>query len=291
MKNAPVRHRIEYAFYRGVRRLLLGMPLARVRRFGQGLGAFAHAVVVPKRRLALRNVERAFPEKTATERRAIVRQAFRIFGATCCEMVAAERFTPEDLDRFRVTGWEHVEAAQALGRGVCFTSGHLGRWEFGALWIAHKTGSLHTVVRPLDNPHVAAEVAAARARFGNQLIAKQGAARRMLAVLRQRGNLAVIVDQRVRESAGILVPFFGHPAWTSPALAAVSLHTGAPVVPIFCVAEGEAHYAVSFLPAILPEGEGKEAEAGLTARYMDVVVDEIKKDPPQWLWMHRRWSS
>ena len=164
------------------------MPLARVRRFGQGLGAFAHAVVVPKRRLALRNVERAFPEKTAAERRAIVRQAFRIFGATCCEMIAAERFTPEDLDRFRVTGWEHVEAAQALGRGVCFTSGHLGRWEFGALWIAHKTGSLFTVVRPLDNPHVAEEVAAARARFGNQLIAKQGAARRMPAVLRKRGT-------------------------------------------------------------------------------------------------------
>lgn len=291
MKNAPVRHRLEYVFFAAARRRLLRMPFARVRRFGHRLGSVAHALIPGKRRLAVRNLERAFPEQSDAQRREIARQAFRIFGATCCEMVAAERFSNDELAaRLRYEGWEHVEAAAALGRGLCFTSGHFGRWEFGALAIALRLGTLHTVVRPLDNPLVSADVERSRARFGNALIAKQGAVRRMLSVLRAHGNLAVIVDQRVRESAGILVPFFGHPAWTSPVLAAVSLRSGAPVVPIFCTAEGDEGFRVRTLPAILPAGEGKEAEAALTERYLDAVAQEIRADPPQWLWMHRRWK-
>ena len=290
MKNAPVLHRIEYALYAAVRGGLRRMSFAGVRRFGHRLGGLAYTVVRSKRKLALRNLARVFPEKSSSEREAIARQAFRIFGATCCEMVAAERFSPADLaGRFHVTGWEHVEAAAALGRGLCLTTGHFGRWEFSALYVAMRLGSLHTVIRPLDNPFVSADVEQARARFGNALIYKQGAVRRMLGVLRERGNLAVIVDQRVRESAGILVPFFGHPAWTSPVLAAVSLRTGAPVVPVFCTAEGAEEFRVRILPAILPEGEGKEAEARLTERYLEVIAEEIRQDPPQWLWMHRRW--
>jgi KDO2-lipid IV(A) lauroyltransferase len=291
MKDAPVRHRIEYAFFRAARRGLLAMPFARVRRFGHGLGSVAHALLPGKRRLALGNLARAFPEKSEAERGEIARQAFRIFGATCCEMVATEGFSPADIEqRFHATGWEHLEEAVALGRGVCITSAHLGRWELGALYVAMRLGSLHTVVRPLDNPLVSADVERSRARFGNTLIPKQGAVRRMLSVLRARGTLAVIVDQRVRESAGILVPFFGHPAWTSPVLAAVSLRTGAPVVPVFCTAEGAEDFHVRVLPAIHPEGEGKEAEASLTERYLEVVEQEVRADPAQWLWMHNRWK-
>jgi KDO2-lipid IV(A) lauroyltransferase len=292
MKDAPVRHRIEYAFFRAARRGVLAMPFARVRRFGHGLGSLAHALIPGKRRLALRNLARVFPEKTDAERRAITRQAFRIFGATCCEMVAAERFTDADMEqRFHVTGWENIEQAAALGRGLCLTTGHFGRWEFSALYVAMRLGSLNTVIRPLDNPLVSADVERSRARFNNVLIPKQGAVRRMLSVLRAHGNLAVIVDQRVRESAGILVPFFGHPAWTSPVLAAVSLRSGAPVVPVFCTAEGAEDFRVRVLPAIHPEGEGKEAEASLTERYLEVIAREVRADPPQWLWMHRRWRG
>src|SRR5204863_9590783 len=105
MKDAPVQHRIEYAFFRAARRGVLGMPFARVRRFGHRLGALAHALIPGKRRLALRNLARVFPEKSDAERRAIARQAFRIFGATCCEMVATERFSSADIERrFHATG-------------------------------------------------------------------------------------------------------------------------------------------------------------------------------------------
>src|SRR5438045_2750941 len=64
MKDAPVQHRIEYAFFRAARRGVLAMPFARVRRFGHGLGSAAHALIPGKRRLALRNLARVFPEKS-----------------------------------------------------------------------------------------------------------------------------------------------------------------------------------------------------------------------------------
>jgi len=38
-------------------------------------------------------------------------------------------------------------------------------------------------------------------------------------VMRDRGRLGILIDQRVQEREGIAVPFFGRPALTSPILA------------------------------------------------------------------------
>ena len=90
---------------------------------------------------------------------------------------------------------------------------------------------------------------------------------------------------------GVLVPFLGHPAWTSPVLAILSLLTRAPVVHLACVPVEGGRYRVSLRPPIEPEGEGPEAEAALTRRYMEEVERDIRLRPELWLWMHRRWRT
>jgi KDO2-lipid IV(A) lauroyltransferase len=50
-------------------------------------------------------------------------------------------------------------------------------------------------------------------------------------------------------------------------------------------------YRVRLEPPIWPEGEGDEAVAALTARYLAVVEDEIRARPAEWLWLHDRWKE
>jgi lauroyl/myristoyl acyltransferase len=75
----------------------------------------------------------------------------------------------------------------------------------------------------------------------------------------------------------------------------MSMRTGAPVVPIFGYPEPGGRYRVVLRPAILPptqEQKGEAADAAaqrLTARYMEVVEQEIRRQPPLWMWLHRRW--
>ena len=120
---------------------------------------------------------------------------------------------------------------------------------------------------------------------------KKGAGFKLLNAYRKGARIAMSIDQHVRPSAGIRVPFLGHPAWTSPVLAMLSIRTGAPVVHFTCVPTAGGRYRVRFRPPIEPVGKGEEARAALTRRYMEEIERDVRRQPELWLWMHRRWRS
>ena len=294
MKNRPVAHRVEYGFYLAVKGFLRALPHAGARAFGRRLGSLAHALDRRHREVALRNMALALPELAETERRRLVKECFRHFGAALCDAISSTRFTPTELcHRMSLRGWENLDEAERRGKGIFILSAHLGFWELVPPLIGLTRGRMDTVVRPADNPWLDRELRALRERFGNAVIPKRGAARRMLEVLRGGGRVGILIDQRVQEREGIAVSFFGRPALTSPVLARVSLRTGAAVVPITAYSEPGGRYRVVVRSPILPpEGGGdEEAVTALTRRYLEVAEEDIRAHPEMWLWMHRRWEE
>jgi KDO2-lipid IV(A) lauroyltransferase len=297
MKDRPLRHRLEYGFYRTVKGLLRALPHTGARAFGRGLGAFAHAVNRRHREIALRNMALALPEVDEAERRRLVRECFRHFGAALCDAISSSRFDARELcHRFTLEGWEHIDEAEKLDKGLFLLTAHLGFWELSPPIVALTRGPMSFVVRPADNPWLDGELRSLRERFGNEVVPKRGAARRMLEVIRGRGRMGILIDQRVQEKEGIQVPFFGRPALTSPILARLSLRTGAPVVPLSVHPEPGGRYRVIVRPAILPpeapeRSSGDEAVLALTRRYLETAEEDIRAFPAQWLWMHRRWDE
>jgi KDO2-lipid IV(A) lauroyltransferase len=289
------RFRLEYGLYLALKGFLRSLPHAGARSFGRGLGSFAHALDRRHREVALRNMALALPEIGEAERRRLVKACFRHFGAALCDAISSTRFAPTELcHRMSLRGWENLEEAERRGRGIFILSAHLGLWELVPPIIGLTRGRMDTVVRPADNPWLDRELRALRERSGNADIPKRGAARRMLEVLRGGGRVGILIDQRVQEKEGIAVPFFGRPALTSTVLARLSLRTGAAVVPIAAYPEPEGRYRIVVRPAILPpegEGDGEEAVAALTRRYLETAEEDIRAHPEMWLWMHRRWDE
>jgi len=299
VKNAPVRHAVEYAAYQGLRQALHLLPHSAARRLGRGVGAVAHALDRRHRKVVLGNLALAYPELAEPERKRLARDCFRHFGAALCDTVSAERFDLVEMcRRIDLSGWENVEAAQAAAapRGIFAMTAHLGLWEMAAHVFGTYGGALHVIGRPLDNPHLDRHLTEHRRRYGNHLLGKRGAARGMTRALEGGENVALLIDQRVQAHEGIEVPFFGHPALTSPVLAKMSIRLGVPVVPSYCLPAPEGRYRVWFKPPISPpqdagkdDEERDEAVRRLTARYMAEMEEEIRRSPELWLWMHRRW--
>jgi KDO2-lipid IV(A) lauroyltransferase len=294
MKDRPFRHRLEYGLYQVFKTFLRTLPHATARSFGRGLGSFAHALDRRHREIARRNMALALPEIGAAERDRLVRECFRHFGAALCDAVSSSRFDEVEIcRRFTLEGWEHVEAAEALGRGLFFLTAHLGFWELAPPVLGLYRGAVGIVVRPADNPWLDRELTRLRARFGNFVLPKRGAARKMLETIRRGGRVGLLIDQRVQAKEGIETTFFGHAALTSPILARMSLRTGAPVVPVTIYPEPEGRYRLVARPAVLPpEGavDDEPAVAALTQRYLAVAEEDIRAHPEMWLWMHRRWD-
>jgi KDO2-lipid IV(A) lauroyltransferase len=316
VKHAPVRHRLEYGGYLTLKGIVRALPHVAARSLGAALGSLACRLDRRHREVAAANLALVFPTLPAKERRRLVAACFRHFGGALFDLISSERFDPVELcRRFSYDGWEHLDRAERLGRGVFLLGAHHGYWEISGRPICLYRGVLHTVARPADNPYLERELSRLRRGLGYAVLPKRGAARRMLQVVRAGGLVGILPDQRVQEREGILVPFFGHPALTTPVLARLSLRDGCPVVPVFAYPQPGGRYRMVIRPPILPDearasgadaaGAGQAgrsddagaagedtgtAVAALTRRYLEAIEREIRDHPEMWLWMHRRWD-
>jgi len=94
----------------------------------------------------------------------------------------------------------------------------------------------------------------------------------------------------VRPKDGILEPFLGQLAWTSPLLAFLTRKTNTPVVPVYCAPTAGGRFHVQVMPPIEPTREGPDQAARLTRAYLASVEALIRQRPELWMWMHRRWQ-
>jgi KDO2-lipid IV(A) lauroyltransferase len=182
----------------------------------------------------------------------------------------------------------------AKDRGVFFLTAHIGSWEVAALVTGLKVeAGLSVVNRPLDNPLLEVELDRLRKLYGNHVFGKHNIVREVLAQLKKRGGVGILIDQRVREDKGVEVPFFGHPAWTPGILARMTRKTGAPVVPTFALRDAPGRYILRYDELVIVDdlNETELEDVPLTTRYMAILEEAIRANPDQWLWYHDRWKQ
>ncbi len=114
----------------------------------------------------------------------------------------------------------------------------------------------------------------------------------ILAVLRGGGVLSFLADQDAGQR-GLYVDFFGRPASTHKAIALLAIEHNAPIVVGYARRIGhEFRYEVGCADVIFPEewtGTAEDARI-LTQRYTKAIETIVRRDPDQYLWLHRRWK-
>jgi Kdo2-lipid IVA lauroyltransferase/acyltransferase len=291
------RHRFESALMKSALAVLRLLPSGSATSFGRAAARVFFLFARSRRRILRHNLERAFPEKGPAEIRSIERGCVENLGAALMEFVESSRVSREQvLSRVTLAGEDNYARARARGRGVFLLSAHFGSWEIGAIRAGLIAEPIASVVRPLDNPLLEAELEARRTRLGNRVIRKKDAAREILRAIRARQTVAILIDQNVVPAEAVFVPFFGRPAATTPSLALLQMKTDAAVVPVFTWPLGDGRYRLQFEKPILAEefasaGGREERVLAATARYMAVTEEAVRGNPGAWLWMHNRWRT
>jgi KDO2-lipid IV(A) lauroyltransferase len=252
-----------------------------------------HAADAFHRDIARENLARAFPARSEAQRRVLTRDMFAHFGSLLFELLKVGRLPQAELLRLiEFEGSERVAHAYAQGRGVLFFTGHFGYWEIQALaqpLVAHPVSVL---ARPLDNPRLHAWLERIRTSTGNLVIYRQGAIRRVLRELALNRGVAILIDQHLHSPDVVHVDYFGRPAATTSALAALALRTGAPVIPVFALPLPGGRYRFVYEhPVEPPDASAPDAVAVFTQRCTDVLEMYVRRHPELWLWMHRRWRQ
>ena len=270
----------------------LPRPLARAS--GISIAWLVYLLHGKLRRVGMRNLELAFPEKRRRERKKILRGVFTSLGRQVAEVCLFPTYTRENVSKTVVyEGFENFERALARGRGVIFLTAHLGAWELSAFAHSLYGYPLNIVMRPLDNPYLDRLTREYRTMHGNKAVDKDFA-RGLIAAMRKGETVGVLMDTNMIASQGVFVDFFGIAACTASGVARVALKTDAAVVPGFTIWDpGLQKYRLRFDPAVelVRTGNTEADVAANTAKFTKVIEEYVRKYPDQWLWVHRRWKT
>jgi Kdo2-lipid IVA lauroyltransferase/acyltransferase len=288
-------NRLQYAPLAVLVRLVGVLPRTVARGFGILLGQLTYYLYPRLRRVGHRNLQIAFPEKSATERRKILKGVYTSLGRLLAEFCLFPYYTVRNSSQVAVyQGFENFEAAERRGLGVLLLTAHFGGWEVGSFFHSLQGHPIRIVVRPLDNPYVDDLVTTYRTLHGNTVVNKQDFARGLLHAMHKNEAVGWRMDTNMPPPQGVFVPFFGIAACTASGTARVALHTGAAVVPAFTIWDPELRkYRVQFDAALdlVNTGDSEADAITNTALFNRVLESYIRKYPEQWLWVHRRWKT
>src|SRR6478672_6998219 len=128
-----MRQRLEYAIAWLIIKILGVLPRPLARAAAIALSWIIYWFHVRLRRVGMRNLALAFPEKTRRERARILHGVFTSLGRQLAEVCLFPKYTLENVGKVVVyDGFENFERALAGGKGVLFLTAHLGGWELSS---------------------------------------------------------------------------------------------------------------------------------------------------------------
>ncbi|MEP6704789.1 MAG: lysophospholipid acyltransferase family protein [Acidobacteriota bacterium] len=295
---------LEYVPVRLLFAVLGVLPRKTALGAGVFLGRLGYRFAGGLRRVALRNLEIAFPEKGPREHEAIALGSFESLGRLLGELTQFPRATPETLESLIEFEFESeeskrspemmaVETEWAKGRGTLLLGPHLGNWEMGVFAYSALRDKITYLARPLDNPLIEQFTVRLRTRFGNRPIDKNNSVSKAMSILREGGILGVLPDVNVLPRDGVFVPFFGTLACTTSGVAMMAMRTNAMILPMCCVWNKKTEkYNVRFgkLVEQARTGDRHRDVYEMTAAFTLEMEKFIRAYPDQWLWIHKRWK-
>jgi Kdo2-lipid IVA lauroyltransferase/acyltransferase len=264
-------------------------------KFGEVLGSVLFFFWRSRRAIAVENLRAAVLRGSIAidaSPEDVIKQDFRNLGKSFVEVLKVYYGLGEQIiGRVEISGAENLRAAQEKGKGVIFITGHCGNWELNALVFSRRLARVNVVARPVDNPYINWIVEHARKKYGNRVIYKKGALKKILSCLRSEEVVGILMDQSVVPAEGVVTEFLGKRDYTTKMPAVIARKTGCPVIPAFIsrTPRGhliEIHEAVKLDASI----DGETAVLNDTIKFSAYIEEYIRRNPSEWLWIHRRWK-
>jgi KDO2-lipid IV(A) lauroyltransferase len=267
------------------------LPLGVQAGLGRLLGRVAHRLVSSRRRIAERNVELCFPELSAGERDQLVREHFGWLGRSLLERGLLWYAPRARLERLiRVEG--DVGLAQRSKRPVMWLVPHfMGLDVAGIASLLYQKRKVVSIYQRQSNAVMDRALRRGRLRLGNaEIFSREDGGKPLVRAIRRGDVFFNLPDMDFGMRDAALVPFFGVPAATllAPSRLAKALNMIVQPVIAEMLPDGQG-YRVRFEPpwADFPSDD----PLADTARMNRWFETEIRRNPAQYLWVHRRFKT
>lgn len=269
--------------------LLARLPLGLLIGLGGLLGGLAYRFAPARRHVTRVNIALCFPELDAVQQDHLVRRVFQHAGISVCELVIAWLNPRKPVaQRFTLTGAEHLRAAATQGRGVLLVGAHFSCMDFASQALAQAV-DIDVMYRENRNPAWEWLQERGRRRYFAGVIERDDT-RQTLRRLRDGRTIWYAADQDYGREHSVFAPFFGIPAATITATARLARFNGSPVLFMRQHRCLEKHtWEIEISPAL--QGYPSGNDVADATRLNAIIEAAIRRDPAQYLWLHRRFKT
>lgn len=228
------------------------------------------------------NLTRLLPDAPDSARARLARRIFRNYARYLVDYGRFRWMPQEELESAiaGLDGGQNLQEAFRMGRGVILVTGHVGNWELGGVFFGHRGVKVHVVTLPDGSRQIDAIREMYRGAHAVNTIVLDGspfAPLEMMAALRRREMVAMLVD-RWGKADGVPATFLGGTHYLPRGPFALSLATGAPILPAFVVRDGGAYRGIVEPPFVVAQDDF----APYAARVSRALEGVIRRCPDQW---------
>ena len=273
----------------GLMHVLAKLPLPVLRGLGRVLGNVLYVVAVPRRKVALRNLELCFPEKTLAERKELAKESIVVFCQTFLDR-SWLWFGSEELVRSRVKLTGAVHELVGDTPTIVFAP-HFYSMDAGGLALPLNTEREFTSIFATNpDPVLDAWFMTGRQRFGNvRMLNRADGVKPIISTLRKGGLLYLLPDMDYGKNDSVFVPFFAVPETaTIPSLSRFARLGKAKVVGLYNRMTPEG-YMAEMTPAW--DNFPTDDHIADTARMNRELEMAIRTMIPQYYWVHKRFKT
>lgn len=236
------------------------------------------------------NLKIACPELSPSELKHVSWLNFRNHAKAYADLMQLPRANVQAMrPLLHVEGWEHLEQARQMGKGLMVVSCHMGSYEIvSAIWSA-TLAPVSLFAEEVEPRALFEWYRETRARLGiSVLTLGLGGLRRVTQALKDQEMVVTAIDRDIT-GTGKLMPFFGRPASIPVGPAAIALRLGTPLFPVCVYRNPDDSYVAEGSPLVLgePTGDYEADEIRITQVLLRRIEGFIRKHPEQWHIPHR----
>lgn len=247
-----------------------------------------------RRSIVLSNLTLAFgTEKNPEEIKEIAKRNYVHYAQVLIEWIESLLWTPEDFKTKTEIFFEPIKKQMQLNQGGILLTSHLGNWEFAIQSASAHGMPCDVIVKRQQNQVAQNFLAWFRTRFGARVIYESGTIRDIFESLANRRFVVFVLDQFMGPPIGLPVTFFRHEAGTAAGLALITEKSKNLLFTAYSYRGRNGKIQVHIEKLEEPTGKAETRETRLyekTQWYNDVLEEQVRRFPDQWLWLHKRWK-
>lgn len=288
-----------YHLFRFASRILPWIPRRLAYASGNVLGLVAWLIARKARRQATKNIIHVLGtqvQETRAGRKRLRRTVQGMFVTNIrnyLELLTLPSLSSEEiLHNIDIKGWEHLNAALALGKGVIIFVAHQGPFDYTIQDMGIKGFDVTIPVERLEDQRMLNLMLDLRRSHGVHYVPLTGntAMRTIIQKLREN-KIVLIAADRAIEGQSVEADFFGAPARLPGGPIKLAQHTGATLlVGINCYRTPQGLATGEWAPLSLELlNEQRTDTEGMMQALIKTFEDSIRKHPEQWLAFSPLW--